>query len=105
MYLTGPGPRALNRIEDALTRSDPHLAGIYAVFTRLTAGEEIPRIERIRPARRTLQAMLLVLVLVVATAAGRTARAGAALCRRCFRRSYRPGGQVTLGDVSRPAPG
>jgi hypothetical protein len=31
----------LRQIDHALRRSDPHLAAMLAIFTRLTAGEEL----------------------------------------------------------------
>jgi hypothetical protein len=40
--------RTLNRIERMLRDSDPRLAALFAIFTRLTWDEEIPRIEQIR---------------------------------------------------------
>lgn len=99
MYLAGPDPRALHRIDSALSRSDPRLAGIYGVFTRLNKGEEMPRTERIRPAQRRLQAMLLVLLALlaaVAAVAGRLTGTMVALGRRCLRREPQPQGPVAL---------
>ncbi len=40
--------RVLERIENALRGSDPKLAGLYAIFARLTRDEEMPRIEQLR---------------------------------------------------------
>lgn len=40
--------RVLDRIDRMLRDSDPRLAALFAVFTRLTRDEEIPRIEEIR---------------------------------------------------------
>jgi hypothetical protein len=40
--------RMLDRIECSLRGSDPTLTGLYAIFARLTAGEEIPRAEQLR---------------------------------------------------------
>lgn len=40
--------RDLELIESALRGSDPHLAAKYAMFARLTSGEEMPRIEQVR---------------------------------------------------------
>lgn len=40
--------RILKRIENGLRRSDPHLAGLFALFSRLTRDETMPRIELIR---------------------------------------------------------
>lgn len=99
MNLAGSGPRALHRIDSALSRSDPQLAGIYAVFTRLTRHEEMPSTERIRPARRRLQALLLLavaLLTTVAVVAGRAASATATACRRCVHTPQRAQGPMVL---------
>ncbi len=40
--------RVLERIESTLRGSDPKLASLYAIFSRLTRDEEMPRIEQVR---------------------------------------------------------
>lgn len=40
--------QALETIEDDLASTGPKLAAMLAIFTRLTAGEEMPRRERVR---------------------------------------------------------
>jgi hypothetical protein len=40
--------RTLDRIDGMLRDSDPRLVALFAIFTRLTWDEEIPRIEEIR---------------------------------------------------------
>lgn len=40
--------RTLDRIDRMLRDSDPRLAALFAIFTRLTWDEEIPRVEEIR---------------------------------------------------------
>ena len=40
--------RCLHRMERALSRSDPHLAGMLSVFTRINAGERIGDREQLR---------------------------------------------------------
>jgi hypothetical protein len=40
--------RMLNRIDRMLRDSDPRLAALFSIFTRLTWDEEIPRIEQVR---------------------------------------------------------
>jgi hypothetical protein len=40
--------RVLDRIEGALRGSDPRLVAMFAIFGRLTRGEEMPRIEELR---------------------------------------------------------
>jgi hypothetical protein len=49
MSLSGHDQRALDLISDRLAGSDPRLAGLLGIFTRLTAGEEMPAAEQIRP--------------------------------------------------------
>ena len=44
--------RVLERIEGTLRGSDPRLAGLYAIFSRLTRDEEMPRIEQVRHGMR-----------------------------------------------------
>jgi hypothetical protein len=46
--------RTLERIEGKLEGSDPRLAAMFAIFGRLTRGEEIPRIEELRQAATTM---------------------------------------------------
>jgi hypothetical protein len=41
--------RVLASMHDSLRGSDPRLVARFATFTELTAGKEIPRIERVRP--------------------------------------------------------
>jgi hypothetical protein len=40
--------RNLDEIEDSLRASDPHLASLFTIFTRLTHDEEMPRIEQLQ---------------------------------------------------------
>lgn len=40
--------RVLERIESTLRGSDPRLAALYTIFSRLTRDEEMPRIEQVR---------------------------------------------------------
>jgi hypothetical protein len=46
--------RVLDKIETALRGSDPTLAALYSMFARLTADEEIPRLEQLRRSARLL---------------------------------------------------
>jgi hypothetical protein len=48
MSLSAKHCRKLDTIETALRGSDPGLTALFAVFTRLNAGEEMPRIEEVR---------------------------------------------------------
>ena len=40
--------RMLNRIDRTLRDSDPRLAALFSIFTRLTWDEEMPRVEEVR---------------------------------------------------------
>ena len=51
MSLTEPHRQALGSIEDDLAGSDPSLASMLTIFSRLAAGEEMPAREKI-PVRR-----------------------------------------------------
>jgi hypothetical protein len=51
MRLTEPETQALGSIEHGLASSDPRLASMLNIFTRLTAGEEMPAREE-TPVRR-----------------------------------------------------
>lgn len=48
MGLPASQRKILERIENALRGSDPRLAALFSIFTRLTHDEEMPRIEEIR---------------------------------------------------------
>jgi len=48
MGLPASQRKILERIENALRGSDPRLASLFSIFTRLTHDEEMPRIEEIR---------------------------------------------------------
>jgi hypothetical protein len=51
MNLNEPEMQALGWIEDSLAGSDPRLASMLHIFSRLAAGEEMPAGERIRVTR------------------------------------------------------
>jgi len=51
MSLSEPESQALGSIEDGLAGSDPGLASMLTIFSRLTAGEEMPVREKIRVRR------------------------------------------------------
>jgi hypothetical protein len=82
--------RVLGGIEEALSRSDPGLASMMAVFVQLTAGEEMPGDEQLRAPglRRVRTAMCLAaaaaagLIMRVAVACGRAISAAVALIVR-----------------------
>jgi hypothetical protein len=82
--MTIPGRRhwALWHMERGLRRSDPHLAAMLAIFVRLTVGEAITSPEQETAARRRIRRALSRLSRVlIAVAAGVSARARRAICR------------------------
>lgn len=91
----------LSRIDHALRRSDPHLAAMLAIFTRLTAGEKVLAVERLRaPAWRLLARVLGGAVVSVAWAAR--------VARRASRRMVAAAGwllSVPPLRRARPGPG
>jgi hypothetical protein len=99
----------LRQIDHALHRSDLHLAAMLAIFTRLTTGEELQAVERLRvPAWRLLARMLGGVVLFGICAArgmGRAARRMVAgvgwLLRVPLLRSARPGPGTTAPELRR----
>src|SRR5262249_5671387 len=52
MSLTQPHRQALGAIADGLAGSDPRLASMLTIFSRLAAGEEMPAREKTRARRR-----------------------------------------------------
>ena len=50
--------KVLERIESTLRGSDPRLAALYAIFSRLTRDEEMPRIEQVRYGIRRIAARI-----------------------------------------------
>src|SRR5215472_4868384 len=49
MSLPACQERILSGIEDALRKGEPRLASRFAIFSRLTRGEELPRTEQLTP--------------------------------------------------------
>lgn len=49
MSLPARQQRALDRIEHSLHVCEPHLKSMFAIFTKLTGGEEMPRLEELQP--------------------------------------------------------
>jgi hypothetical protein len=49
MSLPARQQRVLDRIEHSLHVREPHLKSMFAVFTKLTEDEEMPRLEELRP--------------------------------------------------------
>ena len=49
MSLPARQQRVLDRMEHSLHVGEPHLKSMFAVFTKLTGDEEMPRLEELRP--------------------------------------------------------
>jgi Protein of unknown function (DUF3040) len=80
MSLSHRQQHQLYRIESRLLRSDPHLAAMLAMFTRLSAGQRLPAWEHVatRP-DRIRQAAALIAMAIAAIAAAVGLLAGAVL--------------------------
>jgi Protein of unknown function (DUF3040) len=48
MGLPASESKVLEKIENALRGSDPHLVSLFVIFTRLNCGEEMPTVEQLR---------------------------------------------------------
>ncbi len=62
--------RALNSIEKTLLAGDPHFGSLFAVFTRLTWHEAMPRTEVVKPGRWQLLRSFAGIALALAAVAG-----------------------------------
>jgi hypothetical protein len=49
MSLPARQQRVLDRIEHSLHVCEPHLKSMFAVFTKLTGDQEMPRLGQLRP--------------------------------------------------------
>src|ERR1035441_8660569 len=58
MSLPSKQQRVLDRIESILRDSDPRLAAMFVIFTRLTRDEEMPRLEELRARLAGLRAWI-----------------------------------------------
>ncbi len=58
MSLPASQQRILDRIEGMLRDSDPRLAALFVIFTRLTRDEEMPRMEELRARLTRLRAWI-----------------------------------------------
>jgi hypothetical protein len=67
MSLPAGQQRALERIEQTLTAEDPRLGSLFAVFTRLTRNEALPRTEQITGRLRRLLRPVAVIPLTLLT--------------------------------------
>lgn len=89
MSLSARDRQALGSIQDQITGSDPQLASLITMFTRLASGEEMPALEDIRAGGPRPRAR---------AAAGRAAaRTPCALSRRTRRRLSRQPALYLLG--------
>ena len=74
MSLPSRQQRLLREIDNAVSRSDPRLASMVAIFARLAAGEQMPGREQLQtPASRMLGAAAIIAALI-SRAAGTCAR-------------------------------
>lgn len=71
--------RLLRRTEDALRRSDPHLAAMLAIFSRLGAAEPMPASERVHTRLGWLRRRLARAAALAGLLAARTAHVGAVM--------------------------
>lgn len=109
MSLSRRQQRLLNQIDAAVSRSDPRLAGMLAVFTRLTAGEPMPRREQLRTLAGRIRAGLLLaaiaittLIIIAASTMARATGATAALGPTGLLPARRGGAPGTPATGSRP---
>jgi hypothetical protein len=93
MTLPSRQERLVRRADRALSRSDPHLASMLSIFARLTADEEMPAGEQLRPAPAGAWSVLLrpaaALVFLVVFAAGGGASAARRAATACSAASAR----------------
>jgi hypothetical protein len=86
MSLSERDRQALAAIEDQLASSDPGLAAMLACFSRLTAGEDMPARESMRPrqrlswAQRTLALWLAITMALIGAAMAARHAGGARAC-------------------------
>lgn len=92
--------RQFSVIEAGLRRSDPQLAAIWAMFSRLCAGERMPAWEELRSGQgRLSRAVTRILAAIAAAAAAVSVQLRAALALvTCTIRRARPA--MTKGDRS-----
>ena len=103
--------RVLDRMEDALRASEPHLTSMYTIFARLNTGEPIRAERLVRKRQRLLRqgtamyAMVLIPVMFAAIIVGALLSGGARSANAC-EASYSAGGVSPLaGQPSCPVSG
>ena len=110
MSLPACQQRALDRMEGALRASEPHLASMYAIFGRLSAGEPIGSERLTRKRQRWLQqgtamyAIVLVPVMFAAIIVGALLGSGSRSTAAC-EAGYSVGGVSPLNRPSCPVSG
>jgi hypothetical protein len=67
--------KILDRIENALRGSDPRLAALFSIFTRLNRDEDMPRIEQVRARAAIIMASIGYRLALLARWFGAPARA------------------------------
>jgi hypothetical protein len=98
--------RVLDRMEDALRASEPHLTSMYAIFSRLNTGEPVRAERLVRKRQRWLRqgtamyAIVLMPVMFAAIIIGALLSGGARSANAC-EASYSVGGVSPL--ASRPS--
>jgi len=106
MSLPACQQRVLDRMEDALRASEPHLTSMYAIFARLNTGEPIRSERVVRKRQRWLRqgtamyAIVLIPVMFAAIIIGALLGGGARSAKAC-EASYSVGGVSPL--ASRPS--
>jgi hypothetical protein len=98
-----PRGRRLRRIDHEPRRSDPDLASMLSIFSRLNAGEAMPMWEQLRRSPVLGWHLLLwpiasLAFLVVFAAGGRSNAARRAVMACGARRTARAGGSVRAGE-------
>jgi hypothetical protein len=105
--------RLLREIDQAVTRSDPRLASMVAIFTRLAAGEQMPGREQLRTPASRMPVAAAIITALINRAVGACARqirltitAGAAVATSLVRNSLlaRRGGSPAAGTRSTARP-
>ena len=81
----------LHRIESGLLRSDPQLAAMLAVFTRLSAGQYLPAWEQVPTRQERIRQAAASIVMAIAVAVGLLLNAVRGLVRA-----------IVTGDRARP---
>jgi hypothetical protein len=94
MSLPACQERILSGIEDALRKGEPRLASRFAIFTRLTRDEELPRTEQLVPrpwlSRSRLPGVIVVPLVMLALASALFLASISGAARTCAAAARRP---------------